>query len=435
MSEAQFVPAIGEQFNSVWARGIEYNNFDMKFFTKKSHFQHKIALQCAFYGINGVGKSAKTTYRDMIGYPKDYTLITDSAGFQIASFKRDGKVCNIDPIDSLRWQEENADIAMNLDTPPTLYKTPPFHQFMDALNESYRCFEIFEKNRKNYDMKLYNVLHGEKLKMMNIWYNKVKHFNFEGWAIGMKPPFDPMIQALSFCFLWEKGVFDNGNMYGIHFFGTSGKHVVPTFAYMASKLKHQLVTYDSSSYNIGSIYRTYYSPLDIGPNLSFGEKFAREKERQESEEEKEFNMDFEGNINEIKNSKGFGENPEITKLPCMCPVCMGVKDILDLNKTDIFAGTLISLHNLFQYAHYNNIINSLVKNKKKFMEYLTTVKVPIKTLKSIEFIDFGIQHGTEEAIKKFSEYLQPQELNKSKQVGIHHDFSKGGKKDEMGSIQ
>ena len=94
---------------------------------------------------------------------------------------------------------------------------------------------------------------------------------------------------------------------------------MPTLVYCASKVK-QRVTYDSSSYNIGSIYRTYYQPLDMGPHISFGEKFK------------------------VK-------NPHIKELPCQCPVCNSIKDINDLNKTDIYAGTLISLHNLYQYDY------------------------------------------------------------------------------------
>ena len=37
---------------------------------------------------------------------------------------------------------------------------------------------------------------------------KTKHFKFDGWAVGMKPAWDPMIQALGFMFLWEKKEFE-----------------------------------------------------------------------------------------------------------------------------------------------------------------------------------------------------------------------------------
>ena len=400
--KAEFVPAIGEQLNSVYNRGLNFKGFDLKFFTEQSHFQHNIALQSCWYGFEGVGKCVdgetnknplacktfkKDGYRDLIGFPKDKTLVTDSGGFQVASWKKKGIPCPIKPIDSLRWQEANADIGMNLDIPSTLSEVPTYEDFMAALNESVENFALFEKERKNYDMWMYNVLHGENLKFMDIWYNKVKDFKFDGFAVGMKPPSNPMIQAMGFMYLWEKGEFDKESCKGVHFFGTSGKHVVPVIAYIAHKFPHLRITYDSSSYNIGSIYRTYYTPLDIGTSLSFGDKFQT-------------------------------ENPHITELPCKCPVCQSITDINILNGKDIFAGTLISLHNMWQYIYYNDILNSLVRQPNKFLEFLSGMKIKNKTLQSIKFVDFVIEHGMEKAVKVFEKDLIPQHVEKTKQAGI-----------------
>ena len=386
MSKAQFVPAIGEQFNSVWRRGLKYNGFDLKFFTKESHFEHPIALQCGYYGITGIGKT-NPDYRKLVGFPDDKILITDSAGFQMASFRKRGEKCEIEPIDSLRWQEQNGNICMNLDIPPTLDKVPTYEEFMDALNISIKNFELFERERKNYDMKLYNVLHGETLELMELWYSKVKHFKFDGWATGVKPPYDPMIQAMALVFLWEKGELDKDSCYGLHIFGTSGKNVVPTIVYFASKLQGKLVTYDSSSYNVGSIYRTYYMPFDIGPHFFFGDKFSK-------------------------------ANPHLKELPCECPVCKSVKSIDDLNTKDIYAGTLLSLHNMHQYIYYNNMLNKIVHEKELFMNYLRQVNDCDKTVKSIEFIDFAMEHGVKNAVEKFRNDLIPQDLHKSDQASI-----------------
>jgi len=390
MSKVEYVPAIGEQFNSVWKRGLDYKGFDMKFFTDKSHFNYNIGLQSCYYGMEGVGKGCDlqdNNYRKLIGYPKDKVLIGDSGGFQIASFKKKGLVCNLTPLKSLRWQEANCDIGMNLDVPPTLDKVPSFSEFNDALKVSVDNFKLFESKRENYKLKLYNVLHGETIKHMDIWYNAVKDFNFDGWAVGMKPPWDSMIQAMGFMYLWEKGEFDKSSFTGVHFFGTSGKHVCPTLAYCASKLKKQKVTYDSSSYNIGSIYRTYYLPYDIGPSLSFGEKFKV-------------------------------QNPNITSLPCRCPVCNSIDDINDLNGKDIYAGTLISLHNMWQYVQFNDTLNGLVNQKDKFVDYLNKINIDKKTLVSFDFIDFAMEHGLDKAVKKFNNWLISQTIDKTKQRGI-----------------
>jgi queuine/archaeosine tRNA-ribosyltransferase len=305
MNKCEYVPAIGEQFNSCWVRGLTYKGkdgkeYDMKFFTENSHFQHPIALQSIYYAIEGVGKKANgKSFRSMIGYPDNKTLISDSAGFQIASFKKKGEKCNIEAMDSLRNQENGFDVCMNLDIPPNLDGKPSYKAFSKALDESVENFKMFQKERKNKDMKLLNVLHGETLPLLDKWYNAVKDFNFDGWAVGMKPPFDPMIQALGFMYLYEKGEFEKESCKWVHFFGTSGKHVVPTLVYAASKLNKIQCSFDSSSYNIGSIFRTYMLPFDLGPHLSFGDKFK------------------------VK-------NPNIKKLPCQCPVCRTITSVDEL---------------------------------------------------------------------------------------------------------
>lgn len=406
MVEAEFVPAIGEQLNSVWGRGLTYKGkdgkeYDLKFFTPNSHFNLNIGLQSCYYGICGATRDTETNhnpllldkdytknhFRNKIGWPENKALVGDSGGFQIASFKIAGKVCKLDAIDSLRWQEANVDIAMNMDVPPTLGKVAEYDYFMYALQESVKNFTFFENNRRNYKMKLYNVLHGENVALMEKWYNAVKHFKFDGFAVGMKPPFDPMIQALGFLFLWEKGEIQKDSCYGVHFFGTSGKHVVPTLVYIASKLLDRRITYDSSSYNIGSIYRTYYLPFDIGPHLSFGDKFKL-------------------------------VNPHLKQLPCQCPVCRSIVDINDLNTTDIYAGSLISLHNMYQYSYYNELLNSLVNDKELFLDYLRKINISPKTLRSIEFIDYALEKGVYKAVEVFKDDLIPQHIDKTKQAGI-----------------
>jgi hypothetical protein len=555
MAKALYIPAQGEQLNSVIVRDLNYKGFDLKYFTDKSHFKMPALLQSAYYGIYGVGKRFEGNYRETLGIPKetlmvgdsvdkeetiiirkvgeenfqnqqigefvdtfmfnkeisdsghefnnniDYEVLTidddmkvcckkinqvirhkvnkqsieivttggkqikitadhslmqikdnelvaalgsnsnkgdilitcnnnrilidtiqdmnlgefnneyvydlsvegverflcsgvlvhNSGGYQIASWARKGEVCQLEPIDSLRWQEENCDVAMNLDVPPNIDGNPSYDDFMKALVQSVKNFELFEKERKNYTMRLLNVLHGETLPMMDIWYNAVKHFKFDGWAVGMKPPFDPMIQALGFLYLWEKGEFDKDSCKNFHFFGTSGKHVVPAIVYIAHKLGARKITvsYDSSSYNIGSIYRTYYMPFDIGPHLSFGDKFKN-------------------------------ENPHLKELPCKCPVCSSIgSDIEILNGTDIYAGALISLHNLYQYWQYNDLLNSLVEDKEKFIDYLQKINISPKVLKSIEFIDYAMEKGLANAVEVFKHDLMLQiEFDKTKQATI-----------------
>jgi hypothetical protein len=76
MVKAEFVPAIGEQLIAAWIRRIEYKGFDLKFFTDKSHFQTNIALQSAYYGVNGSAKNMP--FKELIKFPKSKVMVGDS---------------------------------------------------------------------------------------------------------------------------------------------------------------------------------------------------------------------------------------------------------------------------------------------------------------------------------------------------------------------
>jgi hypothetical protein len=188
-------------------------------------------------------------------------------------------------------------------------------------------------------------------------------------------------------FLWDKGEFNKPTCKGAHFFGVTGKTVVPLIVYIGSKLKNILVTYDSSSYNIGSIYRRYIIDMRSESCLFFGDKFKI-------------------------------SNPDIKVLPCTCPVCSSIKDINILNEENTTAGVLISLHNMWHYINYNQVLNSLVENKELYLQYLRSINMPEKLFKSIEFVDYVIEHGMKDAVKKYEQELFFQPDNKTSQKGI-----------------
>lgn len=384
MVKAYYTPALGEQYNANIISKIKYHSWDLGIFSNSKVLPFNIVLQSAYYGKE---HTKKISFKEKLNIPKETLLIGDSGGFQIASFAKKNKVCKFTKEESLKWLENNCDIAMNLDVPPNLDGNPSLKDFKNALKESVKNFEYFQSNRKNKECKFYNVLHGETKELLDIWYNEVKKFKFEGWAIGMKPPSNPMIQALGFCYLHSKGEFKN--KYGIHFFGTSGENVIPIINYCAHKLKEDiLVTFDSSSYNIGSIYRTYYLPGLINTNISFGDKYRL--------------------------------NPNIKTLPCNCPVCSLIKSVDDLNTNKRISGILISLHNLYQYKRFNEICQSLVVEKKSFLEYLKKLNLNIKVFNSIEMVDYYFENGFDKMYDKYKNHFQKkQNTDKSSKSLLH----------------
>lgn len=116
------------------------------------------------------------------GYSK---VIGDSGGFQIAMQRK-----HIDPkrdrLRILEWLEHTADIAMTLDIPtgPIIksvgyaYKTEE-----DCLDETMDHLRFFAKHRKSNGLDLLNVIQGNTPESALRWYERVKIYDFEGFAI------------------------------------------------------------------------------------------------------------------------------------------------------------------------------------------------------------------------------------------------------------
>jgi tRNA-guanine family transglycosylase len=349
--QANYIPAIGEQFISYWKRNHRYKNFDLKFFTEQSFFKYRYMLATAYYRITQNDNDHRSTY------PDDAVFIADSGGYQMESFSRAGKNVDITPMQVLRWIENNSDIGMNLDV-------PPWNTFKDPLKRSIENFALFEKNRVNYNFKLYNVLHGKSYEEINTWYNAVKKFNFDGWAIGIDPATNIYLQIIGYMYLNEK---DALNLNGFcHFFGMSGLQNMISLA-MLSNYFDTAITFDSSSYNVGSRFRKFMLPNNIRYQWNMG----REKPR------------------------------KINNIPCNCPVCRNTTIEELYIQTDDMAPLLISLHNLYQYIETNKYVNTIVSDNDFLEEYALSVN-ELQLVKNINnmFLDYE-KYNSEYVYEKY----------------------------------
>jgi tRNA-guanine family transglycosylase len=344
--QANYVPAIGEQFITYWNKSLTYKDFDVKFFTEKSLFTYKYMLATAYYRIVQNDNDHRKSY------PDDIVFIADSGGYQMESFSRKGKDVNITPMQVLRWIEKNADIGMNLDV-------PPWDTFDDPLKRSVENFKLFEKNRINYNFKLYNVLHGKSLSEIQQWYGAVKDFNFDGWAIGIDPATNIYLQIIGYMYLHEN---DAANLNGFcHFFGMSGLQNMISLA-MVSEHFDTALTFDSSSYNIGSRFRKYVLPGNIRYQVDFG-------------------RDAKHNLKSI---------------PCNCPVCRNTNISLLYEQVNNITPILISLHNLYYYIETNKFVNSIVCDNDFLLEYALSVN-ELNLVKNInnmfdDYDKFGVEY-------------------------------------------
>lgn len=348
-----YVPANGQQFEGYWRNhsDLEFNGFDIKYFTKKSIFKHDYSLVNAYYNIDI--KDVRKTY----GYSTETKLIGDSGGFQIGSFARKNKSIGIQPIQILRWIEKNVDIGMNLDI-------PSWNNLEESLKKSLENFKLFENSRENYNIKLYNILHGRNLNQIETWYNAVKNFNFDGWAIGIKPSSNVFLQALGYMVLHENNATNLAN--NIHFFGMSSLQNMLALAMLSHHFDTK-VTFDSSTFNMGVRARMYYLPMSVRYFLSFGRK----------------------------------KQQLMKKLPCNCPVCQLMDIDFVYNQTDQLVPTLISLHNLYQFIEVNKTINTLVEDYSALLKYAESLSEKNIVITMHNFLEDYTKHGYKETYENY----------------------------------
>lgn len=320
---SNYVPAIGDNIIANWLRNTKHAEKGFRFFDEgNSFFDHKFLLMSAYYRILDEDNDHKQT----MSYPKDTTIISDSGGYQVMSFTKKGNPIKVTQMEVLRWMENNSDIGMNLDVPPT-------ENFDAALKQSLENFEFFQKNRIKYDeFKLYNILHGRTLDQIKQWYNEVKQFNFDGWAIGVHPSTNVYLKLVAYLYLLEKG--ETSPLTNTHFFGVSGPANMLSLAMIAKKFDAAL-TFDSSSWSWGQRFRDWWFPLDVRHCVRLG-------------------REFKNTINDI---------------PCDCPICKTMDIKLFYDQTNPMTPLLLSYHDLYQYIETNRMINIMIDDDETYIEY------------------------------------------------------------------
>ena len=190
VTKGEHIPAnrIPKGFDS----GVEGLNFINP---EEGYFTYPTALYSAGHACLDMNKTAD---RDSMCVNRDRkfsTIVGDSGGYQIGKgvIKFDwkdfeGNKANKVRSDILNWLELTSDWAMTLDVPTWAaddLNSPKtgLNSFQDTLDGTIYNNQFFQKNRLG-QTKLLNVLQGDDWETAQIWYDKVKDFEFEGWAMG-----------------------------------------------------------------------------------------------------------------------------------------------------------------------------------------------------------------------------------------------------------
>lgn len=311
--------------------------------------------------LSSAGHNHKHNQIELSGFDKKNNIIIgDSGGFQIATGV-------VEYSDSLRekifnWLEENTNYAINLDLPPFVSSSTQnateslFHERRHQTVENMKYFEKHQSGKTKY----LNVLHGRNIDQLEVWYDSVKDFNFEGgWSIGSASHHIYNV-LLSFFFLYSKGELKkhSGKKALFHILGFSKEEAV-IVEYIQQKLIEKgievNITFDSSNPNLSSTFGSYYM--------------------------------FEKNCGKLTINKAFFDDKKNldVALPCSCPVCRGVKfsDLLKFkNENGSFNSKFygfLTIHNAYKMIQRKSQSDKIIQvgSKELNVEFFPSFYVEI----------------------------------------------------------
>ena len=190
VSEGTHIPK--ERIPAGFDRGVEGLNFINP---EEGYFTYPTALYSAGHACLDMEKVAD---RDSMCVNRDRkfsTIVGDSGGYQLGKgiIKFDwkdfeGNKANAVRSNILNWLELTADWSMTLDVPSWAaddLNSPKtgLTSFKDCLDGTVYNNKFFQKNRLG-QTKFLNVLQGDDWESACTWYDAVKDFEFEGWAMG-----------------------------------------------------------------------------------------------------------------------------------------------------------------------------------------------------------------------------------------------------------
>jgi len=273
---AVFLPSISSFYvkfiNNAQRRGAEYlaperlpdtfeygiDGFD--FFQKDSYYNYKWGLYSAGHALLNTDKSDEQETMIQKRDRESSFILGDSGGFQIATgvikcdwpnFKSDDHLRNT----ILNWLEHTADYSMILDV-PTLAAAPPLNEktglnnWKDCLDYTLHDNDYFVKHRKG-NTKFLNVLQGNNEEQADIWYDAVKHYPFEGWAMAGYNMKQLHLALRRLIVLRDEKLLDPGRDL-IHYLGTSKLEWATAFTAIQRNIRNtvnpnMLVTFDAAS--------------------------------------------------------------------------------------------------------------------------------------------------------------------------------------------
>jgi|TARA_B100000941_G_scaffold44134_1_gene27128 hypothetical protein len=348
-----------DRIPKTFENGVESLNFINQ---DKGMFTYPTALYSAGHACLDMDKVGDRDHMFVNRDRKFTTIVGDSGGYQIGKgvIKFDwkdfeGNKANKVRSDILNWLELTSDWAMTLDvptwaaddlnSPKTGLKT-----FQDTLDGTIYNNKFFQKHRLG-QTKFLNVLQGDDWNTAQIWYDQVKDFEFEGWAMGGINMCDMEVMLKRMIIMRDEKKLDGKDW--MHVLGTSQmdwgcyltqvqrqvrKHINPNFT----------ISFDSASAFLSTANGLVYTHNSFTPD-----RFS-------------FVMDKAPDDKQLKGSKiQFPFDSGVGRRLTMGDVCFyGEKDLNKNGKIgstswDSFSYVLMMAHNVYNQIRAIQIANDL----------------------------------------------------------------------------
>jgi len=197
--------------------------------------------------------------RKQFQFPPGTIVFGDSGGYQIATgiLKWDSTIQQ----KIFEWLEENSDIAMNIDIPTRGMYEGKFEECLKISSENFKYFHDNQTGKTRF----LNVLQGTNQGEYKRWYDEVKQYDFQGWAIGGGRNIYNLMSALAI--LLEGKEHLNKNNKVLHILGVSKIADFLLLGQLQRSLNeigsNMQVTTDSSSPSRSTVYGFWYTGFDI----------------------------------------------------------------------------------------------------------------------------------------------------------------------------
>lgn len=379
---AVFLPAISQFYANTITKeqkpgrvpkGLERGQEALDFLKPDGYFYYHRALYSAGHAKLKLERSIQ--HEPMVWTrDRDQTLlVSDSGGFQIGKgvikfdwerfFEKPGDrgyKGNADRVRQkiLNWQEHVSEWSMVMDIPTWATTRPEtgLKTFEDCLKATLHNNDFYLENRTPGMTKFLNVIQGGNWEESVKWYDAVKHYDFEGWAMGGQNMCNMEVALKRLITMRDDGMLEGRDW--LHFLGTSRLD----WACMLTLIQRQLrktnpnltVSFDCASPFVSVANgRTYTAPIHTPDKWSYVMTFTPD------------NKAFKGS------DMPFPFQSEIGKRITIGDICTyGPGDLNKIGKEgvtswDSFSYALLMAHNTYQHIRAVQISNNLTDIETK----------------------------------------------------------------------